>query len=154
MSDFLFTQYWLHFFDKISQFLAYSQLLLLFFHKSDLTLRINVFCTFLTKPPKLKANSLFRTHFCNQFKLKQNSFLSTWRLLYVFYETTKFHVKLQLRSLFFTSLSSNSAISYQIDPLCTFFTKQLYFKQSHRCARYLALISPSTVHLCFMLVLI
>ena len=123
------------------------------FQREQAWVRGCVFCTFLTKPPKLKVNSRFRTHFCNKLKLKQNSFLWTWRFLYVFYKTTKFHAKLQLRSLFFTSLSSNSAISYQIDPLCTFFKKQLYFKQSHSCARYLALNSPSTVHLCFMLVL-
>ena len=91
------------------------------FQREQAWVRGCVFCTFLTKPPKLKANLRFRTHFCNKFKLKQNSFLWTWRFLYVFYKTTKFHAKLQLRSLFFTSLSPNSAISYQIDPLCTFF---------------------------------
>ena len=57
-----------------------------------------------------------------------------------------------MHTLFCTSLSSNTPLSCQIDAFCSFFTKQLYFKQSHGCRGCFVEVWPRTANRCFLLV--
>ena len=94
------------------------------------------------------------SEFCRQKKpIDANSILSKKRCIDVF---SLFLIK---RAKLFKLPFAHAVLhkfklkySCQIDALCSFFTKQLYFNQSHGCRGCFVEVCPKTANRCFLLV--